>query len=74
MVPKQCQLVSDEKLERYQRETYREYQAQIFNIWDDYSEKKISPRTLLKLISKLRGPSFDTSLFPQDQENSHEQL
>lgn len=34
-------------------------------IWDDYSERKISPHTLLKLISKLHEPSFQTTPIPR---------
>ena len=44
MVTTQAQLVIDEKLQRYQRTTYRQYQHQVFQIWDDYSTKKLQPR------------------------------
>ena len=45
MVTTRAQLVTDEKLQRYQRTTYtcyRQYQQQIFQIWDDYRTKKFN--------------------------------
>ena len=57
----QCQLVTEEKLQRYQRATFKTYQQEIFHIWDEYREKKVSPQQLLQNISLLymHAPSTD---------------
>ena len=57
----QCQLVTEEKLQRYQRATFKTYQQEIFHIWDEYREKKLSPQQLLQNISLLHmhAPSTD---------------
>ena len=57
MVTTQAQLVTDEKLQRYQRTTYRQYQQQIFQIWDDYRTKKITAKTLLQRASHFHKPA-----------------
>ena len=60
MVTTQAQLVTDEKLQRYQRTTYRQYQQQIFQIWDDYRTKKITAKTLLQRASHFHKPAETT--------------
>ena len=54
------QLVIDEKLQRYQRNTYRQYQQQIFQIWDDYHTKKIAVKTQLQRASHFHKPAETT--------------
>ena len=60
MVTTQAQLVIDEKIQRYQRTTYRQYQQQIFQIWDDYCTKKITAKTLLQRASHFHKPAETT--------------
>ena len=57
----QCQLVTKEKLQRYQHATFKTYQQEIFHICDEYREKKLSPQQLLQNISLLHmhAPSTD---------------
>ena len=57
LVCNQCQLVGEEKLKRYQRLKYQTYQERIFTIWDDYRQKKITPRKLLEEISQHHQPA-----------------
>jgi len=52
----QVRLVSDHKLQRIQRQTYRRLQTKIFELWDDYASKAISAEQLLKACSQLNGP------------------
>ena len=52
----QVRLVSDRKLQRIQRQTYRRLQTKIFELWDDYASKAISAEQLLKACSRLNGP------------------
>ena len=49
----QCQLVSQEKLQRYQRQKYKEYQQKIFLLWEDFEGKRLTPRSLLQQAIKL---------------------
>ena len=52
----QVRLVSDRKLQRIQRQTYRRLQTKIFELWDNYASKAISAEQLLKECSRLNGP------------------
>ena len=52
----QVRLVSDGKLKRIQRKTYRRLQAKIFDLWDDYASKEKTAQQLLKACSHLNGP------------------
>ena len=56
LVSTQCQLVCEEKLQRYQRKKFRDYQEEIFKIWQDYREKLIKPHGLLQKISAHHHP------------------
>ena len=51
LVNTQCQLVCEEELQRYQRQKFRKYQEIIFNICDDFHQKKIGPNQLLQQIA-----------------------
>ena len=42
-VKKQCQLLSEEKLTRYQRNAYKMQQFKIFRLWDRYRSKCLTP-------------------------------
>ena len=57
LVNTQCQLVCEEKLQRYQRQKFRKYQELIFNIWDEYRQKKIGPNQLLEQIANHHRPA-----------------
>jgi len=52
----QVRLVSDGKLKRIQRKTYRRLQAKSFDLWDDYASKEKTAQRLLKACSHLNGP------------------
>lgn len=51
------QLVSEGKLQRYQRKTFREYQGMICDIWDAYKEKSLTPVQLMEQVSSIQVPS-----------------
>ena len=56
----QIRLVSEKKLKRIQRRKYRELQAKLFELWDQYEAKERSAKSqlksLLKACSHLNGP------------------
>ena len=52
----QVRLVSDRKLQRIQRKTYRRLQTKIFDLWEEYASKAKSAEQLLKACSLLNGP------------------
>ena len=52
----QVRLVSDRKLWRIQRKSYRRLQGQIFNLWEEYAANQKSASQLLKHCSYLNGP------------------
>ena len=56
----QIRLVSEKKLKRIQRRKYREQQAKLFELWDQYEAKERSAKSqlksLLKACSHLNGP------------------
>ena len=49
-------LVSDGKLMRIQRQTYRRLQGKIFELWDQYASKDKTAELLLRACSQLYGP------------------
>ena len=52
----QIKLVSERKLCRVQRKTYRQLQSKIFNLWDRYENGEQSVKHLLRACSRLYGP------------------
>ena len=52
----QIRLVSERKLCRIQRKTYRQLQSKIFNLWDRYENGEQSVKQLLRACSRLYGP------------------
>ena len=52
----QIRLVSEKKLRRIQRRKYRDLQAKIFDLWEQYDNNERSTRQLLKACSFLNGP------------------
>lgn len=52
----QIRLVSEKKLRRIQRRKYRDLQARIFDLWDQYEADEKSARQLLKACSYLNCP------------------
>ena len=52
----QIRLVSEKKLRRIQRRKYRDLQAKIFDLWEQYDNNERSARQLLKACSFLNGP------------------
>ena len=55
----QIRLVSERKLHRIQRRSYRELQARIFTLWDEFESGEKSAKQLLKACSHLYGPRAD---------------
>ncbi|CAH3032052.1 unnamed protein product, partial [Pocillopora meandrina] len=53
----QTPLVSQKKLKRHQRMTYRRLQGKIIGAWEDYSDSKITARQLLQTCSYINGPT-----------------
>ena len=52
----QIRLVSERKLCRIQRKTYRQLQSKIFTLWDLYENGEKSVEQLLRACSHLYGP------------------
>jgi len=52
----QIRLVSDGKLMRIQRQTYRRLQGKIFELWDQYASKDKTAEQLLRACCQLYGP------------------
>ncbi|KAL9984046.1 hypothetical protein ACROYT_G006302 [Oculina patagonica] len=52
----QIRMVSEQKLRRYQRKTYRQLQARIFSLWDQHKNGEKTVKQLLTACSKLHGP------------------
>lgn len=53
----QIRLVSDKKLERSQRKKYRNLQARIFNLWEEFENGERNVKQLLNACSHLNGPT-----------------
>ena len=58
MLPLQMKLVSEEKLKRYQRKTYKKLQKKIFAVWQEFEEGDRTAKQLLAAISNLYGPTI----------------
>ena len=54
----QLNLVSQNKLKRYQRKTYKDMQSKIFSLWEEYSHGTISVNHMLRACSRLNGPQI----------------
>ena len=54
----QIQFLSNGAVLRYQRAKYRKLQAIIFKAWQNLSDGEISAKQLLKLCSRLNGPTI----------------
>ena len=52
----QIRMVSEHKLCRLQRRTYRQLQAKIFSLWDQYENGDRKAKQLLRACSRLYGP------------------
>ena len=50
-------LVSERKLKRMQRKTYRHLQAKLFEYWEQYDNRQKTASQLLKVCSHLNGPA-----------------
>ena len=53
----QIRLVSQKKLKRHQRTTYRRLQGRIMGAWKDYSTSKLTARQLLQTCNHINGPN-----------------
>jgi hypothetical protein len=52
----QAQFISDDKLKRDQRQHFKQQQAKMFSMWDDFSSDKLDSLDLLREISKVYKP------------------
>ena len=50
-------LVSEKKLKRMQRKLYRDLQARLFDVWEQYDNRQKTAIQLLKTCSRLNGPA-----------------
>jgi len=57
----QIRLVSEKKLRRIQRRKYRDPQAKLFDMWEEYEENQRSVERLLEACSHLNGPKQNLS-------------
>jgi len=53
----QIRLVSEKKLKRVQRKTYRMLQSKVFKLWEEFEDGERSAKRLLKACSNLVGPA-----------------
>ena len=56
LVSVQIRLVSERKLKRIQRATYREVQRRLFELWDAFNKKEKSLKQLLKGCANINRP------------------
>ena len=56
LVSLQIRLVSERKLKRMQRSTYREVQRRLFELWEAFNKKEKSLRQLLKGCANINRP------------------
>ncbi|XP_062614650.1 uncharacterized protein LOC134276409 [Saccostrea cucullata] len=55
-IPVQLRLVTEGKLQRYQRKKSRQIQGKLFNLWERYCERSLSASHLLKECAVVYGP------------------
>ena len=55
----QIRLVSERKLKKIQRKTYRELQTKVFNLWDEYGNGEKTAKQLMKACAYLHGPRVE---------------
>ncbi|XP_062586242.1 uncharacterized protein LOC134247857 [Saccostrea cucullata] len=55
-IPLQLRLVTEGKLQRYQRKQSRHVQGKVFKFWNKYCEREISASRLLKECAAIYGP------------------
>ncbi|KAK3086339.1 hypothetical protein FSP39_017052 [Pinctada imbricata] len=48
-----AQLVDEQQLTRYQRDTYRRQQGQLFDLWDRYEDRAIKTSAFLTAVGKI---------------------
>ena len=56
LVSLQIRLVSDRRLRRHQRKTYRKYQKTLFSLWKAYEDGQKNSKQLLEACSHLVNP------------------
>lgn len=50
------QLVSEQSLTRYQRETYKHLQGELTTLWDQYEENNLRTSDFLRSVGNLYAP------------------
>ncbi|CAC5392288.1 unnamed protein product [Mytilus coruscus] len=55
-IPLQLKLVSEGKLQCYQRKKSRQVQGKVFSLWNDYCERTTSASNLLRECAAIYGP------------------
>ena len=56
LLPIQCKMVSEEKLQRAQRKHTRQLQCQLFQLWDKYVAAEITASQLPRKCSNIYSP------------------
>ena len=51
------QLVSEQQLSRYQRDTYKKLQGRLTTLWQQYDDKTIKTSDFLKSIGNMYAPA-----------------
>ena len=54
-VETQVTLVSEDLMKRYQRAKYAKLNTKIFDLWEDYTSKKITGMVLIKKVAEFNG-------------------
>ena len=66
LIPVQCKMVSEGKLQRTQRRQTRQLQGQIFQLWDQYVATELTASQLLRKCANIYSPptvsAFDKEL------------
>ena len=56
-IPLQLKLVTEGKLQRYQRKKSRQVQGKVFGLWNSYCDRTISASPLLRECAFIYGPT-----------------
>ena len=56
LVSLQHQLIGEEKLQRYQKKKFQQFQAKIFMLWDQYEKKELTAKCLLEKVAAIYHP------------------
>jgi hypothetical protein len=55
-ISRQMKMVSEGKMQRYQRKKTREVEGRLFELWDEYCHRDFNATQLLKRCANIYGP------------------